>query len=142
MPVFQPRYLIHRVKWRRQQNLRMSLVTEGLINEKKRLNYNQFTLHQSVVTPQYFMVYPESTCTYNSIFYFLRCINMYLHLNILWFTLHKYVLTSKIFYGLHCIDLYLQLNILWFTLHRFVLTTQYFMIYADILQCYSIFECE
>ena len=58
VPGFQPRYLIHRVKRRRQRNLRISLVTLGSIKKRLRLNYKRFTLHKYVLTPQYFMIYP------------------------------------------------------------------------------------
>jgi len=93
---------------------------------------------------------------YNSIFYYLRCIYLYLRLSILWFTLHWSLLTSEyfidytvsifsyvsIFHNLHYIIIYLRLNIWWFTLNVFLFTTQYFIIYTDFLQCYSILECE
>ena len=58
VPAFQPRYLIHRVKRRRQRNSRISLVTSGSINQRLPLNYKRFTLHKYVLTTQYFMIYP------------------------------------------------------------------------------------
>ena len=57
VPAFQPRYLIHRVKRRRQRKSQISLVTSGSINQRLRLNYKRFTLHTYVLTPPYFMVY-------------------------------------------------------------------------------------
>ena len=57
MPAFQPRYLIHRVKRRRQRNSRISLVTSGSINQRLRLNYKRFTLHKYALTTEYSMIY-------------------------------------------------------------------------------------
>jgi len=57
VPAFQTRYLIHRMKRRRQRNSRISLVTSGSINQRLRLNYKPFTLHKYVLTPEYSMIY-------------------------------------------------------------------------------------